>query len=569
MESSTPAMDPMVDEHPEIEEAEATAGLVVPPTSSPSPLPAFKDIEFKFKYSEAKPVPEGVSPAEWNKIYTAADSRMYNKHGKSAINSKKYRQSKETHHLAVTMLEERREKAKKEASGTGGASSKASTPKPPAAQKSTQLRADTPGNERVMTSISESAKSEGRPRKAVSAAPSSKQGTPAPSSAEALPKMSPTKAAKSSQPKKKTKKAPRFETHPNTNSAKSAPGSEDESGSDDGGEYCLCHGPDNHRPMIRCDGGCDDWYHCECVGINAADATELVDRYICPLCKTTEKFTTYKPMCRANQMNGCRKAASLNIDPPSKYCSEEHKAVWARVIYSKFRQDMTPSLGGRLNVHEAAAIFEAVKTKRELDALGQKPKLPNADPNRPAGLDYLTDEEQKIINNHTARQAVLTAEKDSAKLQVQLLVLIEKRAAIASTMLDGKPICGYDARLSFNPAQFAEWKETDEGKAALSNKVLGPRTKETEHIDQIIDSSGEAPPVESQVPDECKSMCLAKKCSHDGWREIHRVNYLYVIEMAKGEFWKLQRKIDVIVEDAETREATKDHDAHNETIEYR
>ena len=70
---------------------------------------------FKYKYPQAKPTPPGVDDAEWNKVYTAADSRNYNKHNKSASESKKYRERGETYELALKMLEEKREKAKKAA----------------------------------------------------------------------------------------------------------------------------------------------------------------------------------------------------------------------------------------------------------------------------------------------------------------------------------------------------------------------------------------------------------------------------------------------------------------------
>lgn len=60
-----------------------------------------------------------MDDTEWNKIYTAADSRNYNKHNKSANESKKYRERGDTYELALKMLEEKREKANKAASGDG------------------------------------------------------------------------------------------------------------------------------------------------------------------------------------------------------------------------------------------------------------------------------------------------------------------------------------------------------------------------------------------------------------------------------------------------------------------
>ena len=84
---------------------------------------------FRYKYPTAKPTPPGVDDTEWNKLYTAADSRFYNKHGKDANESKKYRNSGETYQLALKMLEEKREKAAKAASGPASKKPKTSVKK--------------------------------------------------------------------------------------------------------------------------------------------------------------------------------------------------------------------------------------------------------------------------------------------------------------------------------------------------------------------------------------------------------------------------------------------------------
>lgn len=164
---------------------------------------------FKYKYPEAAPTPAGEDDTEWNKVYTAADSRFYNRNGKSADKSRKFRQSGETYELAVIMMAERKEKMK-----SGGSTSKPARPKAPpkkpAAVKqehSNSSRDVTPSwGDRVPMSISEQIKSEGRHRKALSAAPSSKQGTPAPSSKMGSPQPPPPKADRP--PKKKGTAAP-------------------------------------------------------------------------------------------------------------------------------------------------------------------------------------------------------------------------------------------------------------------------------------------------------------------------------------------------------------------------
>jgi COMPASS component SPP1 len=128
--------------------------------------------------------------------------------------------------------------------------------------------------------------------------------------------------------------------------------------------------------MVYCEGGCDDWYHCSCVGIDEEDAKELLDRFICPKCKVPGKaFTTYKPMCRyynvgvALKETPCRKAARVTSDPPSKYCSDEHRTAFFEYVHTLARQDNEPSKGGTLNVGEVAAILKQVKNMDEFRTL--------------------------------------------------------------------------------------------------------------------------------------------------------------------------------------------------------
>jgi COMPASS component SPP1 len=49
---------------------------------------------------------------------------------------------------------------------------------------------------------------------------------------------------------------------------------------DDGEVFCICRKPDDHKWMIGCDGGCEDWFHGACVNIKEVDG-DLIDRYIC------------------------------------------------------------------------------------------------------------------------------------------------------------------------------------------------------------------------------------------------------------------------------------------------
>lgn len=88
---------------------------------------------------------------------------------------------------------------------------------------------------------------------------------------------------------------------------------------DDGEVFCICRKGDNHTWMIACDGGCDEWYHGNCVNIRERDG-DLIDKYVCPRCTKDNFTTTWKRMCRRK---ACRKPARVLDVPPSKYCSPE------------------------------------------------------------------------------------------------------------------------------------------------------------------------------------------------------------------------------------------------------
>jgi COMPASS component SPP1 len=88
---------------------------------------------------------------------------------------------------------------------------------------------------------------------------------------------------------------------------------------DDGDIFCICRKGDNHTWMIACDGGCEEWYHGNCVNIRERDG-DLIDKYICPRCTRSDYTTTWKRMCRRK---ACRKPARVLDVPPSKYCSPE------------------------------------------------------------------------------------------------------------------------------------------------------------------------------------------------------------------------------------------------------
>jgi COMPASS component SPP1 len=81
----------------------------------------------------------------------------------------------------------------------------------------------------------------------------------------------------------------------------------------------------------------------------------------------------------------------VSDDPPSKYCSDEHKEAWFKFFVSRLRQDDEPSKGGALNVDEFKMLAAACMTEdgkldiEKFHALGKKPRLPRkegADPGK-------------------------------------------------------------------------------------------------------------------------------------------------------------------------------------------
>lgn len=373
------------------------------------------------------------------------------------------------------------------------------------------------------------------------------------------------------------------------------------SGSDDA-LYCICKKPDDHRLMLACEGGCEDWYHCSCMKIAEVDVDEdrngLLDRFICPLCTVNDgpnsKVTTWKPMCRYHNVGGCRKAARVTDDPPSKYCSDEHKLKFWEYIRDKMaRQDSAPSKGGRLNVNEIGSVIEHGKTYSGIQALGKKPRLPVPHDHDQCkftclsgivkkltetavalGLQYLTDEERIIVESCRTKRASIEERITIYQRQKILAKLAQARlkAAIANSEFSGeyKDICGFDDRLSFNEAQFVRWAASPEGEDTMKAQSLGPRTAQTMSIDAEVPCPNEPSedlPV-TTTPDEVAGMCLVKKkkcLKHRDWFEIHHGDYWYQENLLRREARRLEIKEREIVEDAETREATRAYDGENTT----
>ena len=105
--------------------------------------------------------------------------------------------------------------------------------------------------------------------------------------------------------------------------------------------------------MIACDGGCEEWYHGNCVNIRERDG-ELIDKYICPTCMNPGLHTTWKRMCRRKD---CRKPARVMQDPPSKYCSD----ACGRMFFVELVQRSEPAAQSS---RDSQHIIESDKSKK-------------------------------------------------------------------------------------------------------------------------------------------------------------------------------------------------------------
>jgi COMPASS component SPP1 len=190
------------------------------------------------------------------------------------------------------------------------------------------------------------------------------------------------------------------------------------------------------------------------------------------------------------------------------------------------------------------------------------------------GLDYLLPEEEKMLEDIKNKKIDIQHKIEGYQNQLKLLKMVIERSKVAAQYLkETKPICGYDNRLAFNEAQFDRWSKTNEGKTALETGVLGPRTDETKNIDAHVLFNGQTVPEPAAVPDVLNNICTIlekSKCKHNKlcpWKEVHNTDLAFNMKLLRDQLDKLTIQEAEIVDDAETREATKDYYADNETIQ--
>lgn len=317
--------------------------------------------------------------------------------------------------------------------------------------------------------------------------------------------------------------------------------------SEDNSLYCICRKPDNHRWMIGCDGGCDDWFHGSCVNMVQADE-DLVDRFICPLCEEKGRGqTTWKPMCRRD---GCRKPARTTKGKESKYCSDEcgtlfmseqvQRTAGAKALKKKGAkkksgkngegptsddEDEPTPLGGVLRAKDLKALIDQTKDIQAFKNLGSGVLSPprTASPTKGSfdGADdpALTAGEKERLN-------ALYNEKSQLKDRLEVLKDREKFVSMIKDQVTriaerekvkAKELCGYDSRLSWSDAEFLRWRDSKTGQAAFKFMTLSPTT---DQIGSLVSPNGE--PAATSTPEEQQpeSICTKKRCQkHAQWQK--------------------------------------------------
>ncbi|KAI7156233.1 hypothetical protein KC349_g6412 [Hortaea werneckii] len=312
---------------------------------------------------------------------------------------------------------------------------------------------------------------------------------------------------------------------------------EDEDVEGSGEFYCICRKPDNGTFMIGCDGTCDDWYHGKCVGVEERDKN-LIDAYYCPACTSKgEGLTTWKRICRRK---GCRMPARIagrgakggEKSGGSKYCSEECGVLYFREMVSRTRgkeeqsrsrtsrrkgsvlsaqqqafqeeEEDVGAKGGILAAGEIKALITSAKNVEDFRKLGEGVLSPPATPDRKEDKSTNTKDEANDAPTFTDTEATaletIHRQKDEArrrhgllKDRMKFVTLVKQAAARTASERELKPkeYCGYDPRLEWTEAQFAQWRASGTGKQALELETLDVADSSTAGGDETTNPAAE------------------------------------------------------------------------------
>ena len=406
--------------------------------------------------------------------------------------------------------------------------------------------------------------------------PSSKKrkldGDADPNARSVTPTSRPSKPA-SSRPGKKGSQAgtPAAESSPAPDNSSQAHASDDEAeSSDDNALYCICRKPDNHKWMIGCDGGCDDWFHGSCVDMVQSDE-DLVDKFICPNCESAGKGeTTWKPMCRRD---GCRKPARLTKGSESKYCSDDCGRLFmqenlARTAGAKMskksrkkgskdgedqlsddEEEPTP-LGGVLRAKDLKALTMVSKDIEAFKRLGSGVLSPpqTASPTKPDfdGTNGTSDSDENLpfTTSELGHLKALRSEMSVLKDKLEVLKDREKFVSMAREQatryaekekIKPKEFCGYDSRLSWSDTEFLRWRKGKHGRAAFKFSTLSPTPEQVSSLDADGDVQMNGI---NGAEHEKEHVCLKKRCpKHPQWQKLNlqdaRFEEVEVVEAIK------------------------------------
>ncbi|KAF2680391.1 hypothetical protein K458DRAFT_373683 [Lentithecium fluviatile CBS 122367] len=349
------------------------------------------------------------------------------------------------------------------------------------------------------------------------------------------------------------------------------PSDDEADSSDDNTLYCICRKPDNHKWMIGCDGGCEDWFHGSCVNMNQADE-DLVDKFICPNCEEQGRGqTTWKPVCRRVE---CRKPARLTKGSQSKYCSDECGVLFmqeqlqrtagahsANASKKKAKKkgngeeaasddDEPTPLGGVLRAKDLKALVDQSKDIQAFKNLGSgvlsPPQtasptkgsfdgLPNG-ARRPSDDLTLTPGERERLNALYNEKSQLKDRLEVLKDREKFVSMVKEQATRLADRekIKVKEFCGYDSRLSWSDAEFLLWRNSKHGRAAFKFSTISPTAEQSKSLDSV---NGEDTTMVNGE-DEKETVCLKKRCSkHPQWQKLNlqdaRFEELEIVESIK------------------------------------
>ncbi|KAJ4666579.1 COMPASS (complex proteins associated with Set1p) component [Exophiala dermatitidis] len=263
------------------------------------------------------------------------------------------------------------------------------------------------------------------------------------------------------------------------------------SSNDDGEVFCICRKGDNHTWMIACDGGCDEWFHGNCVNIRERDG-ELIDKYICPTCTKPGLQTTWKRMCRRKD---CRKPARVTRDPPSKYCSDECGRMFFVELVQRGDPRAQASKCGQYIVEPEKKKKLRKKTKKKLMSSLEKPS------NKPLkSISDLVNGDQMSTDSRLATPAY--SENDETEYETD-----------SSLDDDSLPNRGGALRAGEVKGLLEQCKSVEEWRALGRRPNTPPRETEAETTTSDSKPAIQPPPPPSPPPLEMDDLEAAKLAS--------------------------------------------------------